>query len=174
MASTVPDIDPDMIPSTGKTMRDMIGAKHKEEPKDAPKPRAATNRAPTQKQQEATFEQMQEDLQTAYEFLASILVVVSPNGAVALEERAEKCAETWVNQARKSPRVYRFLTNITEGSGWVAIALVHAPIAMAITHDLRVQQAGGDPQSMQEQYEQFMQATQQGPDGPPSKMETVG
>lgn len=142
------EIEPDMTPDTRKTVRETIGAKFRQETEDQPKT-STRKSSGTKAEREAEWTRLREDLTTAYEFMGSMLVYVSPNGGQVMHDSAEQCADVWVSQAQKSERVKRFLTAMTEGSGWVAIGLAHMPIALAILHD-RSQQVETDDRAMTE------------------------
>jgi len=151
----VPDIEiePDMTPPTGRTVREMLG----ESSDDPPKKRTSPPKKPSAKQVQDDWDTLREDLTSAYEFLGFTLVTAGlPNGGSACADNAERAADSLVAQAQKSERMRRFLMTVTTGSGWLAIALVHMPIAMAIMGDIQNRGEVEMPENMSEVYEDLM------------------
>lgn len=150
----IEDLEVDMLPPTGRTVRDMLGGgKAKED--GAPK---ARKRAPTAREKADNWAQLREDLKTGYEFLGFTMVTTGmPTAGMSLAENAERCADVWVAQAQKSERVHRFLMGVTTGSGWLAIGVAHMPITMAIMHDVQGRREPKDlPENMEQVFEDLM------------------
>jgi hypothetical protein len=51
---------------------------------------------------------------------------------IALAQGADSLAHSWIVLAQTDPKVRKFLQKVTTGSGWGAVILAHALVAMPI------------------------------------------
>lgn len=79
-----------------------------------------------------SWEVVEEDLIEFYSFVADLWEVRDPEMAKILNRRKEKMAASWVAKGQTSPKVARFLTGFSSGSGWIGILLAHGPLLMGL------------------------------------------
>lgn len=131
----------DMVPSgTRRTGRSLKTDKAPSEPKKVT--------LPTGKSAEATkvanlgsdkpsndiisWDEVHEDLVEFYTFVADLWEMRDPAMAKILNNRKERMAASWVAKGQTSPKVARFLTGFSSGSGWLGILLAHGPLIMGL------------------------------------------
>lgn len=131
MSDTFPEVEPDMTPPTGRTVREMLGREEKPPPgKQPPKSRA--------KSSSVDWDDIESQLVITYKFVGSIAQMVGPQTGQAIDGVAESAARSWIKAAEQNDRIAKFLTS---GSGlaiYMMLITAHMPILITAYNEFFV------------------------------------
>ncbi len=75
---------------------------------------------------------LREEILMMYQFFGSILSMKDPYCGSAIMAQAEVCADAWMVLAKQNPKLKKVLKSAAAPSGYIGIALVHAPILISV------------------------------------------
>jgi len=111
-------------------------AKKGEKDKGNPIRNLGTN-MPSKRARQLTDEDRQAIIEY-YSYIGMSLMLFKPELGETIGKRADKCADAWMELAKKNDSVRRALLAMMEGSAWSAVIAAHLPILLAAIPDRAV------------------------------------